>query len=308
MIYYILPYHRIDHLLSNRLVFTVIMVILVIVSSCILIQIQTASADTSKYDVPNKPNAILTISVYTEKGEQKMLLPLDKALFNIIPHYEPNGKVKSITMKLKPDFGKTYQNVGYPSKSEKIVYVYPIFTQAAYANNGFYDYYNKKCDTTCLTVPIPLRIQGTYSSSITAAFTLSLLNYTSITDIDIDKNPDILKKYDKVIILHNEYVTQKEFDAITHHSNVVYLFPNALYAKVNTDYQQGIITLIKGHGYPNADVSNGFGWKDDSSKYEYDFQCYNWHFYPAKNGKMLNCYPNYRILYDQALLQEIKSQ
>ncbi|KFI21105.1 hypothetical protein HW44_17400, partial [Nitrosococcus oceani] len=131
---------------------------------------------------------------------------------------------------------------------------------------GFYDYYNKKCDTSCLTVSIPKKISGSYSSSITAAFALTLLNYSSINDIDVDKNPDMLKKYDKVIVLHNEYVTQREFDAITHHPNVVYLFPNALYAKVNTDYKKSTITLAKGHGYPDKNTRNGFGWKNDNSK------------------------------------------
>lgn len=278
-------------------------------ASCLTtIHIPTANAITSgKYDVPNKPSGILVLTVQNEKGEQKIPLSLDKMLFNLIPHYDQNGNFKSLTMKLKPDLGKIYQQVGYQSKSEKVAYVYPIFTQAAYENNGFYDYYKKKCDTSCITVPIPSSISGSYPSSIATAFALTLLNYSSINDIDIDKNPDILKKYDKIIILHNEYVTQKEFDAITHHPNVVYLFPNALYAKVNVDYQQGTITLIKGHGYPSANITNGFGWKNDNSKYEYDFQCDNWHFYPINHGKMLNCYPNYRVLYDASLLQAIKN-
>jgi len=209
-------------------------------------------------------------------------------------------------MKLKPEFNQIYQKVGYPHKS-KTVYVYPVFTQAAYDTKGFYYYYNKKCDISCLTVPIPNKIKGSYSSSITTAFALTLLNYSSINDIDIDKNPDILKKYDKVIVLHNEYVTQKEFDAITHHPNVVYLYPNALYAKVNTDYHKRTITLVRGHGYPDKNITNGFGWNLDNSKYEYDVKCENWQFHTIKNGRMLDCYPNYRILYDESLLQAIKN-
>ena len=38
---------------------------------------------------------------------------------------------------------------------------------------------------------------------------LKLLNYKFLSDIDIDKNPEILKNFDKVILLHNEYVTKK---------------------------------------------------------------------------------------------------
>lgn len=268
----------------------------------------TANAATSgNYSIPGKPSDVLDILVKTNKGEQKLSLPISNLLFNVITHYDKNGIFKSMTMKLKPELNQTYQKVGYSHTSEKTAYVYPIFTQAAYGAKGFYDYYSKKCDTSCLTVPIPNKIRGSYSSSITAAFALTLLNYSSINDIDIDKNPDILKKYDKVIVLHNEYVTQKEFDAITHHPNVVYLFPNALYAKVNTDYQKGTITLVRGHGYPDKNVTNGFGWNLDNSKYEYDFKCDNWQFHTIKNGKMLNCYPNYRVLYDKSLLQAIKN-
>ena len=267
----------------------------------------TASAVTSSNDTTNKSSNTLDVFVKTNKGEQELSIPTDKLLFNVIPHYDQDGKIRSFTMKLKPELNQVYQNVGYSHKSKKTVYVYPIFTQAAYGAKGFYDYYNKKCDTTCLTVPIPTKIRGTYSSSITTAFALTLLNYSSINDIDIDKNPDILKKYDKVIVLHNEYVTQKEFDAITHHPNVVYLFPNALYAKVNTDYNKGTITLVRGHGYPDKNTTNGFGWINDNSKSEYDFKCDSWQFHQIKNGKMLDCYPNYRVLYDKSLLQAIKN-
>lgn len=284
------------------------MFLLVLLSTGTLVSTHTANALTSvKYDIPVKPSDVLDILVKTNNGEQKLSLPVNKLLFNVIPHYDQDGKFRSFTMKLKPELNQVYQKVGYSHMSEKIAYVYPIFTQAAYSTKGFYDYYNKKCDTSCLTVQIPSKIRGSYSSSITTAFALTLLNYSSINDIDIDKNPDILKKYDKVIVLHNEYVTQKEFDAITHHPNVVYLFPNALYAKVNTDYHKGTITLVHGHGYPDKNITNGFGWNLDNSKYEYDVKCDNWQFHTIKNGRMLDCYPNYRVLYDESLLQAIKN-
>lgn len=293
---------------NKKYLFTTILFFLVLFSACSVISIHTVNAVISrKYDLPSKPSDVLNVLVKTNKGEQELSLSIDKLFFNVIPHYDQNGKIRSLTMKLKPEFGKVYQNVGFPSKSKKTVYVYPVFTQAAYETKGFYDYYKKKCDISCLTIPIPNKIKGSYSSSITVAFTLTLLNYSAINDIDIDKNPDILKKYDRVIVLHNEYVTQKEFDAITHHPNVLYLFPNALYAKVNTNYTKGTITLVKGHGYPDKNITNGFGFKYDNSKYEYDFKCDNWHFYPIKNGKMLNCFPNYRVLYDESLLQAIKN-
>jgi hypothetical protein len=302
--------HELSSLVYNKLLLVSILFLLVLFSASSIVPIRTINADTAntkKYDIPGKPSDVLDLVVKTKRGEEKLSLPVDGLLFNVIRHYDQNGIFRSLTMKLKPELGQVYQKVGYTSKSEKTVYVYPVFTQAAYGDKGFYDYYDKKCDTACLTVPIPDKIKGSYSSSIMAAFALTLLNYSSINDIDIDKNPDILKKYDKVIVLHNEYVTQREYHAITKHPNVVYLFPNALYAKVNADYKKGTITLVRGHGYPYNSIVNGFRWKNDNSKYEYDFKCDNWQFYHVRNGKMLNCYPNSRVLYDENLLQAIKN-
>jgi hypothetical protein len=115
-----------------------------------------------------------------------------------------------------------------------------------------------------------------------------------------------LEKYDEVILLHNEYVTQREFDAITKHPQVLYLYPNALYAKVSINYWNDTVTLVRGHGYPNSTIGNGFGWKFDNSKLEYDRGCENWNFHKIYNGIMLNCYPEGRLDFDIGLLQAIK--
>jgi hypothetical protein len=229
-----------------------------------------------------------------------------KFLFNVIPKYDNTRNIISYAVKLDPKFMDLYKKVGFADKSKNVAFIYPFFTQAAYGKGGFYDYYKKQCDVHCLTVSIPTQIIPGFSSSISSYYVLSLLNYSQITDVDVDKNPNILKKYDKIIVLHNEYVTQKEFDAITHHPNVMYLYPNALYAKVETNYDKNTITLIKGHGYPTSSTSNGFGWKYDDSKYEKDTKCSNWQFIKISNGSMLNCYPSSAILKDQSLLYAIK--
>ena len=190
-------------------------------------------------------------------------------------------------------------------KSGKIVVIEPIFTQAAYTQLGFYSYYHKNCDSRCLTVNIPHNFTGSFTSSRNAVSVLKH-NYSIVTDVDVDKNPNILKKYNRVIVLHNEYVTQKEFDAITKHPDVVYLYPNALYAEVIADYNKYTITLIKGHGYPDAGVKNGFDWKFDNSQLEYDLKCKRWSFHNIYNGKMLNCYPENKILFDESLIDAIQ--
>jgi hypothetical protein len=204
-----------------------------------------------------------------------------------------------------PNLESLYREIGYYNTTEKTVFVYPIFTQAAYGKNGFYSFYNKTCSSECLTVQIPDKINGIYSSSVKGSNVLMLLNYPFITDIDIDKNPDILKNYDKVILLHNEYVTKTEFDAIINHPNAVFLYPNALYAQVDVNYDKNTITLLRGHGYPPG-ILNGFNWNSDNSKYEYDYGCLKWNFYRKDTHTFLNCYPEYKMLYDAQLLRTLK--
>ena len=265
---------------------------------------------TIVYDAPSKiiiENNTIHITPKIEGNlVHEILIPQDKLLFYHKFFFNEQHLATSSEISPNPANYEIYKKIGLFNTSKNIVFVYPIFTQAAYDENGFYYYYHKLCDSKCLTVKIPAEEQGKYTSSIRAAAILSILNYPHITDVDIDKNPDILKKFDRVIMLHNEYVTKKEFDAITSHQNVVYLFPNALYAEVKTDYDANTITLVKGHGYPDANIKNGFDWKFDNSQYEYDNQCDNWTFYTVDNGKMLNCYPSFRMYYDRDLLTAIK--
>ena len=183
-----------------------------------------------------------------------------------------------------------YNEVGMWNDSQKAVAVYPTFTHAAYDEPGFYTYYRGECDT-CTTTSITIP-KLTFASSGNAIQTLSLMDYDIIDDIVIDKNPSILEEYDKVIMLHNEYVTRAMFDAITNHPKVIYLYPNALYAEIEVDYETNLITLIRGHGYPEPEISNGFDWEfDNTHPYEYDMQCSDMKFYPIDNGLMTNCYP-----------------
>ena len=265
---------------------------------------------TIVYDAPAKMtivNNTIYVKLKIEDNETRQItIPADELLFKHKYFFNENHEVYGSEISPNPTNYEIYKKIGLFNTSKNIVFVYPIFTQAAYDENGFYYYYHKLCDSTCLTVKIPEEEQGKYTSSIRATAILSILNYPHITDVDIDKNPDILKKFDRVIVLHNEYVTKKEFDAITSHPDVVYLFPNALYAEVKTDYDSKTITLVRGHGYPDANIRNGFDWKFDNSQYEYDNQCDNWFFYKVDNGKMLNCYPAFRMYYDRDLLTAIK--
>ena len=197
-----------------------------------------------------------------------------------------------------------YNEVAVWNDPQKSVVVYPYFTSIAYAEQGFYDYYAGYCDsctTTKFKPPIPL-----YTSSGVGHQALSLLGYSSITDMDIDKDPSILEQFDKVILLHNEYVTRTMFDAITSHPNVLYLYPNALYAEIEVDYVNETITLIRGHNYPEAEITNGFDWEfDNTHPYEFDSVCQSLELYPIENGRMTNCYPENVFLRDSEQLFEM---
>jgi hypothetical protein len=168
--------------------------------------------------------------------------------------------------------------------------------------------HNSECGTECLNdIPIRYESRPTFESSANTIKVLRLLGYPYITDIEIDKNPSILELFDKVILLHNEYVTYNEFEAITKHPKVIYLHPNALYAQIEVDYEKESISLIRGHNYPSAEIKNGFEWKfDNTYPFEYDTDCEDWDFIPIDNGIMLNCYPENIIFQDEKLLKAIK--
>lgn len=185
------------------------------------------------------------------------------------------------------------------------VVIFPIFTAVAYNDPGFYNYFRGECDLQCLTVPLKLILRTEIGGN--GAQILKLLNYNFLSDIDIDKNPEILDNFDKVILLHNEYVTKKQFDALTSHPNVIYLYPNALHAEIDVNYDENTITLIRGHGYPEKGIDNGFDWKFDNTRpYEFDLECNNWKFYEIDNGKMLNCFPERQLYEDKLLLKALK--
>lgn len=230
----------------------------------------------------------------------------DPAFLEGIQYLIKNGIMElndSVALKITKE---RLDQVSVWNDAKKSVVIIPVFTASAYSDRGFYLYYVGKCDSTCLTSMIHTNASLGYTASQHAVDVLRSLGYHTITDIDVDKHPGILSQYDKVIILHNEYVTQKEFDAITTHPHVIYLYPNSLYAKIDVNYDQNMITLLRGHNYPESNIRNGFGWKFDNSQFEYDVSCNNWKFNEIANGIMLNCYPENHLAYNIPLLKAIK--
>jgi len=197
---------------------------------------------------------------------------------------------RSLFVGLDPSKMNMYNEVAIWNEPQNTVVVYPYLTFIAYADQGFYDYFAGICDsctTTKYVDPVPL-----YTSSGIGIQALTLLGYPTINDIQIDRDPSILQQFDKVIMLHSEYVTRTMFDAITSHPNVIYLYPNALYAEIEINYTDDTITLIRGHNYPEPEITNGFDWEfDNTHPYEFDWKCLDMEFYKIENGWMTNCYP-----------------
>jgi len=228
--------------------------------------------------------------------DKNFLVFVQSSFFEIYGKYgdcvmDGDSKVwRSLALGLNPNKMDMYNEVAVWNDPQKTVVVYPYFTSVAYTEPGFYTYFRGECDD-CTTAKF---VQPTvlYTSSGIGHQALTLLGYPTITDVDIDKNPSILQQFDKVIILHNEYVTRTMFDVITSHPKVLYLYPNALYAEIEVNYIDETLTLIRGHNYPEPEITNGFDWEfDNTHPYEFDSECQSMSIYKIKNGWMTTCYP-----------------
>lgn len=176
---------------------------------------------------------------------------------------------------------------------ESVLVITPRFTEVAYSKNGFYDHYHGICGD-CLTVPIQQGRPDTWGSyNLHLVQFLSFLGYPMETDESVHlkllNDTNYLNQYNSIILLHSEYSTKQFYQAVTNHPHVIYMAPNALYAEIT--YQNNSITLIRGHGYPDQSIRNGFGWQYDNSAEEYDLDCNLWKFRDIPNGKQLNCVP-----------------
>jgi len=303
--------------MNLKLAFSGILVVVAIVSAYFLISMANENESNSS----DRTKTLELLSNITpvntsQQGTGEIVLGKINSLFEVwgysvdLVDIDEDGTqvYKEIHFSLKTENNKIYSEIGIIDEPHNSVIVVPIFTLIAYNEPGFYSYYREECNTTCITdLPIRYDLRYTFESSVNAIKILRLLGYPYITDIEIAKNPDILNLFDKVILLHSEYVTRVEFEAITQHPKVVYLYPNALYAEVEYNHEEDKITLIRGHGYPSSEIKNGFEWKfDNTHPFEYDIACDDWEFFEIKNGIMLNCYPDNMIFQNEKLLKAIK--
>ena len=200
----------------------------------------------------------------------------------------------------------TAQSLQY--SGQNVIVIKPDITQAAYGRNGFYWYYEGRCGTECLTVPLQRgEIERWGAYNIKTIYFLEQYGWPVLSDYDLHysllNNPAYLLQYNTIILLHSEYVTAEIYNAVLSHPNVIYIMPNALYAQVEIEGDD--ITLVRGHGWPSPEIFNGFGWTDDNSPEEYDLDCNDWTFRQIPNGYQLNCYPERDFIEKPEIMSKI---
>jgi len=168
------------------------------------------------------------------------------------------------------NYGVSIQNI----HKLKIGLVKPIFTDAAY-NNRFYVFYAKHAflppgvnitkDLYLLNSKVS-ELSNEYIHNVSAlSHPSKVINGLSnptlaklINDVDVDKgkifdNRYRLNLYDILIIGHQEYVTQKEYDNlkqfVSNGGILILLDSNVFYAEVNYFDNNNTISLVKGHDW-----------------------------------------------------------
>ena len=241
-----------------------------------------------------------TINVQSTSNFHLYVTPSDfERLQNDLPIM--NGIRLTLNESISKDFIDEFKS------NANAVVIYPIFTAAAYQVDGFYSYYLGYCDESCITNLSFETFNFDYGGSGATSQILYHFGYNFLTDIEVDQNPGILDNYETVILLHNEYVTKKEFDAISTHPNLIFIHPNALYAEINVNYDDNTMTLIRGHNYPEPEIANGFDYaiEEKFHEYEYETECTNWEFIEIENGFHLNCYPEAIIIKNLEIIKKL---
>ncbi len=191
-------------------------------------------------------------------------------------------------------------------KKFNIAFIKPTFTAAAY-DNSFYKFYllfshipavtNVTTHLNLLSNKVPTLLTPS-SSALSMSFLphhLKLLLPKSTIDVlndaDVDRGSIFLKngitnnnKYDVLIIGHQEYVTQREYDNlkqfVANGGTLIVLDGNVFYAQVRYDRNTDFVTLVKGHGWTfngkSAWKSVNERWKKETSDWlGSNYLCYS---------------------------------
>ena len=291
-------------MINNKKLYAITFVILFSIILGIVVMINLDESETVlPNDLPSDdvlPYSSPTLAYYLEKYQSSHTVPTPSGIDHIDVWFTPNDFSRYLQEEIPVNGAKVRFNdsnlelIESLKPNDGVVVIYPIFTSAAYNEPGFYNYFAGNCDESCITDLSFTSPRFLFNSSGLVTQLLYSLGYEFVTDVDVDKNPELLDNYETVILLHNEYVTKNIFDAVTNHPNIIFLFPNALYAEIDVNYDDNTMTLIRGHNYPEESIANGFDYEIEERfhKYEYDVECLDWKFIEFENGHALNCYPD----------------
>jgi len=81
------------------------------------------------------------ITEYIEGKPEVAYLPYDDFVFKVDYEQNEQNEVTAININLDPKFSDLYNQIGFFNRKVDTVVIYPLFTQAAYGENGFYYYY-----------------------------------------------------------------------------------------------------------------------------------------------------------------------
>jgi hypothetical protein len=196
--------------------------------------------------------------------------------------------LNSINSTTKPGIGNATSTTGNSTTAspERVAYVAPTFTTAAY-NNRFYIFYKLEENVTHgvnITNHLNFltsRVIKLPPQQIKHAFLGLASNLQVITDQDVDNSSIFtykntsrnntnqpINRYDVLILGHQEYVTQKEYDNLKHFvangGTLILLDGNVFYAQVSYDRYHHSITLVKGHEWAFNGKS---AWKSVSERW-----------------------------------------
>lgn len=154
--------------------------------------------------------------------------------------------------------------------ADPIAFVEPSFTNGAYNVGGFYEFYAKyhevkpgervTSDLELFTADIPNDPDRSYFQPIlnrVQDFVGSEVPVTVIGDMNVHRgeifSDDGTNAYRALFLLHNEYVTQEEYDNlrrfVSNGGTLVLIDGNIFYAEVAFDEKACAVTLVEGHDW-----------------------------------------------------------
>ena len=211
------------------------------------------------------------------------------------------SKNNSVTYKFKNNInriiitGPSHNSHTNEFTHSKIALIKPIFTDAAY-NNKFYKFFKKysyvspieniTTDLDLLNSKITSHQSGTVANVFAMLHLIKVIKWIDkntqinvLSDLDVDKgylfDENDRNLYDIIILGHQEYVTQKEYDNfkqfVSNGGIMILLDGNIFYAEVRYNDNNNTISLVKGHGWAyngkTAWTSVNERWKDETKNW-----------------------------------------